>query len=233
MSNKLSNKLSAKLVMTAIGASVLSGITGADSAFAKTTLLQDNFDNENNGEIQGDYDNLENWNVTDGSVDLIGNGAFGFNSDNGMYLDLDGSQYNAGRIETKGEYSFNVGEIIELKFDFLGRNDYEDSYKGNDQVTVSLGSLFEETFSADELGITGKGPVVPIKRTIKVESPTTAKLVFDHAGGDFGGLLLDNVELSVIPNNITETESVPEPASMLGLLAVGVAGSVSLKRKKH
>ncbi|MEM7555294.1 MAG: PEP-CTERM sorting domain-containing protein [Cyanobacteria bacterium P01_A01_bin.84] len=232
MYSKLFTKLSTKLLIAPVGTLILSGITEVNPAFAKNILLKDNFDTENYGQAETDYSNLKNWNVTDGSVDLIGNGTFDFRPGNGLYLDLDGSQYNAGKLESKGEYKFNAGEIIELSFDFLGRNDFDDSYLKNDEVIVSLGSLFKETFSADALNLTSKGPTVSIKRNIKVESPTFAKLVFDHKGGDFGGLLLDNVELSVIPKDVQK--SVPEPASMLGLLAVGLAGSVStFKRKKQ
>jgi len=186
----------------------------ASKAEATTLLLSDNFNNENNGVGILNYRNLNNWNITDGNIDLIGNGFFDFTPGNGLYLDLDGSTLNAGRIESKSIFSFNPGETINLTFDILGQNPQFDT--SNNQVTVTLGNLLDETFSLDDLGT--------ITRQIQVTSAETTNLIFDHAGGDNGGLLLDNVRLDV--DSVRQTT--PEPNILIGLFSLN---SLCLFRK--
>jgi hypothetical protein len=57
-------------------------------------------------------------------------------------------------------------------------------------ILVSLGDAFQETITLNSYA-----PVSTYTRTIHVTAPTSAKLIFDHAGGDNHGLLLDNVGL--------------------------------------
>jgi hypothetical protein len=186
---------------------------------AAATLLEDNFDAENSGTGTLNYFGLANWDVTDGSVDLNGNGFFDYLPGNGLYLDLDGTTNNAARLESKTTYSFNPGDIVELNFNLAG------SQRGDtNSVTVSLGSLLNEVFTLDS-----SASFTTITRSFTVASATNAELVFDHSGGDNFGLFLDNVKLSVNPQ--TPPTSVPEPGSTLGILALGVLGVGS--RFKH
>ncbi len=149
-------------------------------------LLSDNFNAENNGVGSYNYSSLANWNVVDGTVDLIGTG---FEQDllpnNGLYLDLDGTSNNGGRIESKSTFSFNAGDQITLSFYLAG------SQRGDsNSVTVSLGNLFSETFTRNS-----SEPLTKITRSFTASNQVNSKLVFDHLGGDNLGLLLDNVEL--------------------------------------
>lgn len=201
-------------LLISLSALTLLGLNTSQPA-AAATLLEDNFDPENSGTPTLNYFGLANWDVTDGSVDLIGNGSFDFFPGNGLYLDLDGSTGNAGRVESKTTFSFNPGDIVELKFNLAG------SQRGDtNSVNVSLGSLFGEVFT-----LNSSDPFTTITRSFTVASATSAELVFDHFGGDNIGLLLDNVKLSVNPQ--TSTPSVPEPASTLGILTLGVLGAGS------
>jgi hypothetical protein len=187
---------------------------------AAATLLEDNFDAENSGTGTLNYSGLANWDVTDGSVDLIGNGFFDLLPSDGLYLDLDGSTGNAGKLESKTTYSFNPGDIVELKFNLAG------SQRGDtNSVTVSLGSLLNEVFT-----LNSPTSLTTITRSFTVASATNAELVFDHSGGDSFGLLLDNVKLSVNPQ--TPLTSVPEPGSTLGILALGVLAAGSCFNRK-
>jgi Glycosyl hydrolase family 9/FG-GAP-like repeat len=150
------------------------------------TLLSDNFNTENNGFGLYNYNQLTNWTVTDGTVDLLGTG---FQQDlipgNGLYLDLDGTTNNAGRIESKSTFSFNAGDQVTLSFYLAG------SQRGDsNSVIVSLGNLFTETFTRNS-----SDPLTKITRSFVVSTLTSSKLIFDHLGGDNLGLLLDNVEL--------------------------------------
>ena len=136
------------------------------------------------------FTGLPNWTVTEGFVDLVGTDAVGTQfSDilpsDGLYLDLDGSASNAGRIESNTTFSLAPGDY-ELRLDLAG------SQRGDtNTVTVSLGSEFSEDFTLDS-----SAPFTTITRVITITDSFEGKLSFDHAGGDNFGLLLDNVFLT-------------------------------------
>ncbi len=218
----IKNSIEGGVVLISLSALTVLGLS-ISQPVAAATLLEDNFDAENSGTGTLNYSGLANWDVTDGSVDLIGNGFFDYLPGNGLYLDLDGTTGNAGKLESKTTYSFNPGDIVELKFNLAG------SQRGDtDSVTVSLGSLLNEVFTLNSLPTS----FTNITRSFTVASATNAELVFDHlSGGDNSGLLLDNVKLSVNPQ--TPPTSVPEPASTLGILALGVLAAGSCFNRKH
>lgn len=181
---------------------LLSGIIDAannDGTFVERTaedcptprfsfLFADDFDAENGGTGALNYAGFANWGVTDGTVDLIGNGFFDFYPGNGLYVDLDGSTADAGVLTTTMTFALPEGSY-ELSFD-LGGSQRGDS---ND-VTVTLGGLYTDTFtlaSADPL----TGVSVP------VAVPAGGALVtlsFENAGGDDIGAIVDNVQLASV-----------------------------------
>ncbi|WP_460207551.1 PEP-CTERM sorting domain-containing protein [Scytonema sp. NUACC21] len=197
-------------------------------ATAATIYLQDNFDTEGTGIPQLNYGNFANWNVVNGSVDLIGKGlsstSFDFLPSNGLYVDMDGSTYKAGKLESKTTFIFNPGEIINLSFKLAGTQRIDNK---NNSVIVSLGSLFTETFS-----LPASQGFQSFTRNVTITSASNGKLVFEGTGNDNIGMLLDDVKLSVTSPNTT---LVPEPGSMLGLLTVGAFGMTSLLkyRQRH
>lgn len=177
--------------------------TSSQAAF----VFQDNFNTENGGNGSLNYNNFTNWNVTDGTVDLIGNGFYDYYSGhgNGLYVDLDGSTFKAGIMSTKTIFAPGT---YTLQFD-LGGNQI--GYPP-DVVDISLGSWNTSLtrYSAD--------PLATVTYTFFT---TGGALVFYNSnGGDNTGPLLDNVKLS----------AVPLPASVL-LLAPGLLGLVGLRRK--
>lgn len=200
--------------LTAIGFAT----TNSVSAASVTTLLQDDFNQENNGVANLatlNYTQFSNWNVINGSVDLIGNGYFDFLPGNGLYVDLDGSTFKAGTLQSKTTFNFQAGDTVNLSFQLAGNQ------RNNviDPVTVSLGSLFSETFLLPEFqGFT------TYTRSFSVASATSARLNFQETGADNIGLLLDNVTL---------TKSVPEPGSIMGILGFGAFGLTSLCKRKQ
>ncbi|MCP3869864.1 MAG: hypothetical protein GY703_17580 [Gammaproteobacteria bacterium] len=71
------------------------------------TLLEDTFDTENSGNGQVNHTGLNHWNITDGSVDLLGNGFIDFYPGGGLYIDLDGTTGNAATLESKAIFSLS------------------------------------------------------------------------------------------------------------------------------
>ncbi len=150
-------------------------------------LVEDDFDNENNGTWKFNYNNFKYWEVTDGSVDLIGNGFYDYIPGNGLYVDLDGTTNNAARFESKTSFQLLPGEYL-LEFDLAG------SQRGDtNTMTVSLSDVYLETFTR-----VSNDPLETVTRQITVTSNSNGKLVFDHLGGNSRGLLLDNVQLTKI-----------------------------------
>lgn len=181
--------------LTAIGFASTNSVKAA----SVTTLLQDNFNQENRSVGLLNYNQFANWNVIKQSVDLIGNGYFDFLPGNGLYVDLDGSRGQAGTLQSKTIFDFQAGDTVNLNFQLAGnqRNDVIDP------TTVSLGSLFSETFRLPKLQ-----EFTSFTRSFTVASATSAKLEISETGGDYFGLLLDNVTL---------TKSVPESGSIIDL----------------
>ena len=141
---------------------------------------------------------------------MLGNGFFDAAPGNGLYLELDGSSNNAARLESKTAFSFAPGDTVTLTFDILGNRG------SNETLQVSLGSILNGTFTQNDVGLnTLNGTVL---------SATSENLIFDHAGDDNNGLLLDNVVLT--------STSVPEFTPTLGFILIG--GIFGITRcKKH
>ncbi len=180
-----------------------------------TILLSDNFDLENNGYPTLNYNSFLNWTITDGAVDLIGNGSFDFLPGNGLYVDLDGSTYNAGKLTSRTDFSLTPG-TYRLSFDLAGSQRGD----GYNSVGVSLGSAYNENFSLENyIGFT------TITRDITISQSVNARLSFDHSGTDNMGMLLDRVSLEQTGG------AVPEPATMV-LFSLGGLGMTMIRRKR-
>lgn len=175
-------------------------VAGAD------VLLFDDFNSENGGVKQLNYTAFANWDVTDGTVDL----AVEVFEGDGLYVDLDGSTNDAGRMESKTTFPLQPG-FYGLSFLLAG------SQRGDfNTVTVSLGDAYSETFA-----LASSVPWTSVKRTIIVATAMDAKLVFDHAGGDTYGILLDNVSL------------VPEPSTLVLLTIAALTLTLGWWRRRQ
>lgn len=196
---------------------LLSVIVSGSAAQAQVTLLTDNFNAET---VTGtSTTTLANFNVLDGTVEVLGPGFFNFYPGNGNYLDLDGGTFNAARLESKTLFTLDPGDYT-LSFS-LGTNG-----AGNSMLT-SVGSVFSETFTTAQAG--AQPTFATITRNFTVLSGTTGRIIFDHAGGDNGGLVLDNVTLTF---TAAGGAAAPEPGTLGLLLLGGVAATgVALRRR--
>lgn len=69
---------------------MLAAVSFATAAQADI-VYQDDFNSENGGTGALNFSSFTLWNVTDGGVDLVGNGFYDGYPGNGLYVDLTGS----------------------------------------------------------------------------------------------------------------------------------------------
>ena len=183
---------------------------GTGSSWA-SPIFFDDFNLENGGVGVSNYDSFANWTVSDGTVDLIGTPPWDLQPGYGLYVDMDGSTNNAGRM-TSALIDLDPGEYI-LSLDVAGNL----RGKGSDTILVQVGggSLLDEVVVAAD-----NAPFMPVVWTFNVPSAVAASISLEGVGGDNVGLLLDNVWLAMVP----------APGSIL-LVGVGVGLIGWLRRR--
>jgi hypothetical protein len=188
----------------------------ARAAVADTIIFADNFNEYNGGVGQTNfYDFGTNWTVTNGSVDLIGNGYFDFLPGNGLYLDMDGSTNQAGTIVSKS-LSLNAGSYV-FSFDLAGNQRGYVVEPVTAQVQVGVVS---QTYS-----LPSPAPFQLFTLPFTLAAPQTVDLSFSEVGTSDVGMLLDNVVL-------TSVSSVPlPPAACSGLALMGGLAALRTGKK--
>jgi hypothetical protein len=190
--------------------SFLSVIVGAAALLCAVSqsnagvVFSDSFNTENGGVGALNYTGFANWNVTSGSVDLIGNGFFDFYPGNGLYVDMEGSTGQPGQITTK--QTFAAGTYF-VTFD-LGGNARGDVDK---TTQIDLGPFF------GTLTLPSGSPYQEYS-TVTVNIPVPWQLSFadlPNSGNQDIGNILDNVSVTAVPEPTTWAMII------LGFAAVG------------
>jgi len=196
------------LIMIAAGAAMsFAGTAMADIVFT------DNFDTENGGAWALNFSSFTQWTVLDGTVDLIGVGSpYDFQPGNGLYVDMDGSTGDAGRMLSSVALNLDVGDY-ELRFDLAGN--HRSGTTEQVDVSVSVGGIVSQSYSLAQTD-----PFQEFVLPFSVASLSSASITFEGLGGDNIGMLLDNVQLV----------SVPAPAAPI-LVGLGLALVGWIKRR--
>ncbi len=172
-------------ITTTANSQTTTALLAQESGVTGSIIFQDNFDSENNGRGRTNYATFTNWDVLDGTVDLIGNKLFGYYPGNGLYVDLAGTSWDPGLFKSKEVFDLAPGSY-QLQF-YLGGS----QRNVNSQVTVEFGNIYSETFT-----IPTDFPLTAFTRTFDLPSASSGRLSFQNDGGGNIGAILDNVLLS-------------------------------------
>jgi hypothetical protein len=224
-----------RLIAAALAAALLAAPAHAAIVFS------DNFDAENGGASALNYASFANWTVSGGTVDLIAHPGLACRGGAGSCVDLDGSTGDAGVLTLNGMISFDAGDEVDIRFWLSGNQ-----RGGSDEVNIIV-SLAAPTDLTDS-SVLINGVLIPLGGGLDVStfdfgdilassapyalwgvSFTAAEagsfgLSIANLGGDNVGAVLDDVSISVTPD---DPGDVPAPAALalfgLGLAAIGAA----------
>jgi PEP-CTERM motif len=200
-----------KIALAVGSALMLSAMLIAPASAAN--LFQPNFNSENGGNGQLNYTGFQNFTVSSGTVDLIGNGFFDFGSDNNLYVDMAGSTDQYGALTTKA--SFGPG-AYEITLDIGGP--ISDAYHA-DGVTVSWTGCGGSCVNTGDIAALTE-EVLTFKVDLTTATQFTIADLGDSGNPDVGATLFG-----------FDVQEVPEPMS-LALLGSGLLGASFFGRRK-
>ena len=189
--------------------SLMATITLAPTAQAQ--VFFDGFLTDNAGQPANNFNGFIQWDVTNGTVDLVGGNVPGVDDPalGGRFVDLDGSSTDAGSFATKMPMNFAGGLTFTLSFIFK-------STDGNPNAATAMIGPQVVNFSTSGLAFQ------QFSQTFSFPSLTSAKLVFQDLGNDSAGIGIDDV--MIVP--------VPEPAVTSLLVAASALALVMMLRNQ-
>jgi hypothetical protein len=184
-------------------------------ALHAAVIFSDNF----NATTLGTDTTPNGWMLDSGTVDVIGLNFFDFYPGNGNYIDMNGSGVS-GQMHTIDAFNFLAGKTYTLSFNYGNNKNSEDN---GSIESLAFGVLGFPGVTINHVGAIASYLIGSV--TFTPSTNFSSSIYFNASGtneADFGGLILDNVSLSVVP----------VPAA-LPLLAggLGILGFASRRRK--
>lgn len=158
----------------------------APSEASPEVLLLESFNKENSRLYELNYTGFANWDVTSGSVDLVGTAPFDdfLPKTQGLYVDLDGTAKAAGTLRSKRRFELKPG-TYRLEFRMAGM---PRPNQPPNTMRISVGDAFSETVTLQSYA-----PLTTFSRTFSLGSSQQAYLEFAHEGGDDYGIFIDDI----------------------------------------
>lgn len=184
-------------------------VLGSTVSSNAVVLFSDNFDSN----AHAFNATPTGWTLDYGSVDIIGTPDFPWYGP-GAYIDMNGTTGESGGIYTNAIFNFLAGKTYTVSFDYgNNKNSAGGSLEGLVFGTPLYNSLVTSTAAISSL--------LAVSFSFTPTIDFASALYFNGFGafdGDNGGLILDNVSLSVVP----VPAALPLLAAGLGVL--GFAG---------
>lgn len=200
-------------------------------------LFEDNFDQDviDAGGTVLNFNDLNNWTVDSGTIDLISDpNRFGIGCAGGTggCVDIDGSTSNAGRLVSREVFSITIGTFYNFYIGHSGnqRGGADDNFLVQFLDATTLDVVAGTGFSdiASDQGFVGGGTGYDPQTTF------LARLAIEGLGNDNVGAIIDNVRLCTDGDCAPDVVSVPEPSTFglafLGLIGLGMARRRNAKR---
>jgi hypothetical protein len=192
----------------------------ASSAASATIVFEDNFDSYTAGGSILNWDGGSNWNVNDGTVDLVRDvNPWGIDclGDAGYCVDLDGSSGNAGEFT-----SLNLGPLSAGEYNFSFWMSGNQRSGGDWVISAVTGDQGFPLFIPMNITLDAGDDWAEYTVSFTLAAITNpVNIFFENQGGDNVGAMLDDVMLA----------RVPEPAT-LALFGLGLLGLGAVARKK-
>jgi len=173
----------------------------------------------------GIFNSIDGWNLSAGSLGSgieVQNHAAGSSFDGNNLVELD-SDGNTGIFQ---DLSTQVGKTYQLTFAFSARPQADRITNDTDVLNVNWGNTQIAHLTADSTGLADT-----VWKTFTynlVATSAITRLSFNNFGSvsDTFGTYLDKV-------SVTGVTAVPEPGSIMGLLAFGAFGAISLRKRQQ
>ena len=183
----------------------------AGQSFADYIIFEDNFDSYSPGL---NWAGSTNWTITDGTVDIIGDGSSWpyYPTGHGLYVDLDGSTSTSGTMLSLA-LNLTEGTSYKLSYELAGNHVPLDGYLSDDVDVVLLQG--NTVINTTHYTLLKNDSFQEYTYTFTAIDSDNYYLKFIQYGNDNVGALLDNVKMAVVP----------VPATiLLGLLGLGIGG---------